>query len=91
MLVDHSLKKKKILKNVLDKACFQHNTVYGGFKDLIRRITADKAFIIAKNPKYGCQHGLAAVVYRFFEQKASGGTVEKLNYFNEIISNYYKN
>ena len=45
---------------------------YGDFKDLPRRTPADKvllekAFNIAKNPKYdGYQRELAAVVYNFF-------------------------
>ena len=56
---------------------------YGGFKDL-KRITAadkvlrDKAFNIAKNPKYdGYQRGLASMVYKFFDKKtkASGATL----------------
>ena len=46
-----------IYKNELDKACFQHDMAYGDFKDLKRRAAADnvlrdKAFNIAKNPKY---------------------------------------
>ena len=46
-----------IYQNELDKACFQHDMAYGDFKDLTRRtvsdkILRDKAFIIAKNPKY---------------------------------------
>ena len=46
-----------IYKNELDKACFQHDMAYGDFKDLKRRtasdkILKDKAFNIAKNPKY---------------------------------------
>ena len=46
-----------IYKNKLDKACFQHDMAYGDFKDLKRRtasdkILRDKAFNIAKNPKY---------------------------------------
>ena len=41
--------------------------VYGGFKDLAQRTASDKAFNIAKNPKYdGCQKGLASIVYKFF-------------------------
>ena len=46
-----------IYKNELDKACFQHDMAYGGFKDL-RKTTAadkflrDKAFNVAKNPRY---------------------------------------
>ena len=46
-----------IYQNELDKACFQHDFVYGDFKDLIRRIASDKIlcdkeFSIAKNLKY---------------------------------------
>ena len=43
---------------------------YGDFKDLPRRIASnkalrDKAFIIAKNPKYdGYQRGLVSMVYK---------------------------
>ena len=46
-----------INQNELDKACFQHDMAYGDFEDLTRRtasdkILYDKAFNIAKNPKY---------------------------------------
>ena len=46
-----------IYKNELDKACFQHDMAYRDFKDLKRRTFSarflrDKAFNIAKNPKY---------------------------------------
>ena len=64
-----------IYKNKLDKAFFQHDMVYGDFKDLKRRtasdkILRDKAFNIAKNPKYdGYQRGLASMVYKFFDKK----------------------
>ena len=57
--------KKYIYKNEMDKACFQHDMTYGDFKYLARRTAADKvlkdkAFNIAKNPKYdGYQRGLA--------------------------------
>ena len=45
-----------IYKNELDKACVQHDTAYGDFKDLKRRTFSDKvlinkAFNIAKNHK----------------------------------------
>ena len=59
----------------MDKACFQQDTTYGDFKDLPRRtasdkVLRDKAFNIAKNPKYdGYQCGLASIVYRFFDKK----------------------
>ena len=44
-------------QNELDKAYFQNDMAYGGSKDLPRRIVAhkslrDKAFNMAKNPKY---------------------------------------
>ena len=41
-----------ICKNELDKPCFQHDMAYGDFKDLKRRTFSEKAFNIAKNPKY---------------------------------------
>ena len=61
-----------IYKNELDKTCFQHDMAYGDFKDLERRTAfdkflRDKAFNIAKNPKYGYgyKRGLASIVYKF--------------------------
>ena len=54
---------------------------YGDFKDLKRRtasdkILRDKAFNIAKNPKYdGYQRGLASMVYKFFDKKTADGGV----------------
>ena len=56
---------------VLDKACFQHDMAYGNFKDLARRTASDKvlrnkAFNIAKNPKYDrYQRELASMVTIF--------------------------
>ena len=64
-----------IYQNKLDKACFQHDIDYGDFKNLTRRTAADKvlrdkAFNIAKNPKYnGYQRGPTSVVYNFFDKK----------------------
>ena len=66
-----------IYKNELDKTCFQHDMAYGDFKDLNRRtasnkILRDKAFTIAKTPKYnGYQRGLASMVYKFFYKKSA--------------------
>ena len=66
-----------IYKNELDKYCSQHDMAYGDFKDLARRIVSDKilwdkAFNIAKSPKYdGYQKGLASVVYKFFDKKSA--------------------
>ena len=67
-----------IYKNELNKVCFQHDMTYGDFKDLAKRtasdkVLRDKAFNIAKNPKYdGHQRGLASMVYEFFYIKSSG-------------------
>ena len=72
-----------IYKNELHKACFQHDIAYGDFKDLARRAASDKflrdkAFNIAKNPKYdGYQRGLASMVSKFFDKKLKGGGVNK--------------
>ena len=69
-----------IYKNELDKACFQHDKAYRDFKDLKRRtfsdkVLRDKAFNIAKNPKYdGYQRGLASMVYKFFDKKSASGS-----------------
>ena len=70
-----------IYKNELDKACFQHDMAYGDFKDLARRtasdkVLRDKAFNIAKNPKYdGYQRGLAFMVYYLLDKKSKGSSV----------------
>ena len=52
----------------------QHDKAYEDFKDLARRAASDKvfrdkAFNIAKSPKYdGYQRGLAFMVYKFFDK-----------------------
>ena len=67
-----------VYKNELDKACFQHDMAYGDFKDLAKRIAADKAlrdkaFKIVIDQKYdGYQKGLASMVYKFFDKKSQG-------------------
>ena len=61
---------------------------YEDFKDLTRRTAADKvlcdkAFNIAKSPRYhGYQRLLASMVYNFFDKKTTGGAVK-----NEIMQN----
>ena len=60
---------------------------YGDFKDLPRKtaldkVLRDKAFNIAKNPKYGYQRGLVSMVYKFFDKKTKGTSIE-----NEITKN----
>ena len=50
---------------------------YGDFKDIARRtasdkILRDKAFNIARNPKYdGYQRSLASMVYKVFDKKSA--------------------
>ena len=62
---------------------------YGDFKDLERRNVSDKvlrnkAFNIAKNPKYdGYQRGLASIVYKIFDKKLTGSGIAN----NEIKQN----
>ena len=86
-----------IYKSELDKACFQHDMAYGDFKDLKRRtasdkILRDKAFNIAKNPKYdGYQRRLASMVYNIFDQKSAGGGVNIPLEFNEELAKEMKN
>ena len=56
---------------------------YRDFKDLKRRtasdnILRDKAFNIAKSPKYDMyQRGLASIVYKFFDKKSTNSGVSK--------------
>ena len=77
-----------IYKNELDKACFQHDMVYGKSNDLIKRTQSDKilrnkSFKIASDPKYdGYQRGPASLVCIFFDKKSSGSGVAaiELNY-----------
>ena len=66
-----------IYKNELGKACFVHDAAYSDSKDLTKRTVADKilknkAFDIAKDPKYdGYQRGVASMVYKFFDSKGA--------------------
>ena len=83
-----------IYKNELDKACFQHDMAYGGFKDIKRRTVSnktlrDKAFNVAKNPKYdGYQRGLAPMVYKFFDKKSASLTDRRIaNELNYQLAN----
>ena len=70
--------------NELDKTCFQHDMAYGDFKDLAKRtasdkVLGDKAFNIAKDPKYdGYQRGLASMVYKFFDKKTNGSVIKSM-------------
>ena len=74
-----------IYKNELDKACFAHDAAYSDSKDLTKRTVAGKilrnrAFNIAKDPKYdGYQRGLASMVYKFFDKKSAGSAAKQVN------------
>ena len=69
-------KKKQLIqdnyRHELHKSCFKHDMGDGDFKDLNRRMVADKvlpnkAFNIPKNSKCnGQQRGLASMVSKFF-------------------------
>ena len=74
-----------IYKNELGKACFAHDAAYSDSKDLTKRTVADKilknrAFNIAKDPKYdGYLRGLASMVYKFFDKKSAGSGAKHVN------------
>ena len=83
---------KYIYQNELDKTCFQRDMAYGDFKDLTRRtasdkILSDKAFNIAKNPKYeGYQRGLTPIVYKYFDKKTSSSGIKNQNIHNNELA-----
>ena len=66
-----------IYNNELDKACFVHDAAYSDSKDLTKRTVADKilknkAFDIAKDPKYDVYlRGLTSMIYKFFDSKVA--------------------
>ena len=65
---------------------------YGDFKDLNRKtfadnVLSDKAFNIAKDPRYdGYQRGLAAMVYKLFDKKPSGKVIKNENISNKELA-----
>ena len=66
---------------------------YGDFKDLNRSLSADKvlsdkAFNIAKNPKYDWrQRDLTSMVSNFFDEKTSGSGIKNKNISNKELAN----
>ena len=68
-----------IYRHEFDKACLQHDMVYGKKKDLVKRTQSDKVlrdFKIASDPKYdGYQRGFASTVYTFFDKKSKGSGI----------------
>ena len=85
-----------IYKNELDKACFQHGVAYGDFKDLAKRTAADKvlrdkAFNIAKDPKYDrYQRGLASMIYKFFDKKTAGSGIKSMPQNEQLAEELHK-
>ena len=69
---------------------------YGDFKDLARRTAADKnlrdkAFNIAKYPKYNrYQRGLAYVVYKFFGKKTAGSGINSMPQNEQLAEEFHK-
>ena len=85
-----------IYKNELDKACFAHDDAYSDFKDIKNRTAADKtlrdkAYKIAKNPKYyGSQRGLASLVYKLFDKKNAGSGVKSTPQNKKLADELHK-
>ena len=69
---------------------------YGDFKDLAKRATADKvlrdrAFNIAKDPKYdGSQRGLAPMVHKFFDKKTAGSSIKSTPQNEQLAEELHK-
>ena len=87
-----------ICKIDLDKACFQHDTAYGEYKDLNTRIQSDKVlrdktFEIVSNAKSdGYQRGLASIVYKLFDKKSKDSGTNlcqinnlQINFINQLL------
>ena len=87
---------RHIYKNKLDKACFQHDVDYGDFKDVAKRMAADKflrnkAFNIAKDPKYdGYQRGLPSILYKFFDKKTAGSGIKSMSQTEQLAEEFHK-
>ena len=84
-----------IYKNEPDKASKVYHMIWlmGILKIFFKKRTAsdkvlrDKAFNIAKNPKYdGYQRGLASMVYEIFNKKPKGSAVNMPLEFNEQLA-----
>ena len=93
------------MKSELDKACFQHDMLFGDFIDLPKgtasdKVLRDKAFNITfkfnlikhLNRKYdGYQRDLASMVYKFFDGKTSGsGANNKIKQNQQLANELHK-
>ena len=68
-----------ILKNRLDAAYFQHHSAYAKYKDRLNRKQSDivlKHKALKIDPRVnGYQRGLAAMVYKFFNERTKGSGI----------------
>ena len=66
------------------------------FKDIKNRTAADKslrdkAYKIAKDPKYyGSQRGLASMVYRFFDKNTAGSGIKSMQQNEQLADELHK-
>ena len=85
-----------IYRKELDKAHFQLDMAYGDFKDLTKRTAADevlrdKAFNIAKDPKYdGYERGLVSMVYKFFDKKNANSGIKSVPQNEQLTEELHK-
>ena len=69
---------------------------YGDFKDLEKKTAADKvlrdkAFNVAKDPKYdGYQRGLASMVYKLFDKKTAGSGIKSVQQNEKLAEELHK-
>ena len=85
-------KYKNLQKQEIPNIFIKHDKAYENFKDLTRKKASDeilhnRAFNIAKNPKYdGYQSGLASMFYKFFDKKPSGSGIKNDNISNQELA-----
>ena len=85
-----------IYKNELDKACYAHDVEYSDSKDLTKgtaagKVLRDKAFNIAKDPKYDrYQRGLAPMVYKFFDKNWKGSGFKSVSQNQQLVEELRK-
>ena len=69
---------------------------FGDFKDLVRRtagekVLRDKAFNIAKDPKYDrYQRGLTSAIYCFFDKKTTGSGIKFMPQNEQLAEELHK-
>ena len=88
---------KNIAKNKLDAACFQHVSAYNKYKDFVNRRQSDivlksKAYKTGVDPKVdGYQRGVAAMVYKFFNERSKGSGIENKQLADELHTPIVRN